>query len=488
MKFRYNNISQNTPLGKGASVLSKLFTSVFFLFFAGMGTVFCVLLIKEVLSGKAEWPLIFFLIIPLIFVIIGFGGLYGVWFGKDKDKSKISKSRHKSKQMGKKGQLVFGAVFVLVGAGVSYWLLIHPLIKTYQAKSWVETPCRIISAQVGSHSSDDGTTYSIDITYQYQFNGATYTADRYDFIGGSSSGHQGKQEVVTRYKQMPNPVCFVNPQKPTEAVLMRKLTLKNAIGLFPLIFVAAGLFVMINALKQKKHKGMKWLPKMKAADDEPAENEYAFAGQTFNTSQNSITLKPESSPLGKLIAVIFFCLFWNGIVSVFVNEAFQAYKSGSPEWGLTLFMVPFVLIGLVLVGAVFYQLLALFNPRYTLTLTPGRLHPGIAAAIEWNVRGKASRIDTLTIKLLGKEEARYQVGTNTRTASNTFFEMDIYETHDYHEIVAGQIGFAIPEDTMHSFEADSNKIIWSINVHGDIACWPDVKQVYKITISPKPVS
>ena len=287
---------------------------------------------------------------------------------------------------------------------------------------------------------------------------------------------------------MTAPVCYVNPKNPSEAVLLRKLTLKNTIGLFPLIFVAAGLAVMIGAGKSKGRKGLSWLPKMNSATQEPIENEYAFTRQTLSPEPDSITLKPDASRLGKLIFVLIFCLVWNGVVSVFVYQVIQGFQSGRPEWGQTLFMIPFVLIGLAVVGAVVYQILALFNPRYILTLRPGTLYPGMAGLIDWTVRGRAHRIGTLTIKLLGKEEARYQVGTNTRTASNTFFEMELFNTQDHPDIAAGQIGFAIPDQTMHSFEADNNKIIWSIHVHGDIARWPDVKQDYKIIVSPQPIA
>ncbi|MEN8126423.1 MAG: DUF3592 domain-containing protein [Planctomycetota bacterium] len=483
--MRFNITTRGSNKSKPDSLGSKIASTVFFSVFGIVGTVFMVMMIWALIKKETEWHTVFFLIIPLIFMAVGFGGIYAIWFGKDKVKAKASKA--KSAKTGKVAGVLFGLVFVLVGTGFSYWLLIRPLIKTQQAKSWAEAPCTIISAEVGSHSDSDGTTYSIDITYEYEFSGRAYRSDRYDFIGGSSSGRSGKQAVVDRYKEADNPVCFVNPENPSEAVLQRDFTAKNLIGLFPLIFVVAGIAVIIGVIKHKKRKNMPWLPKAASADSEPDENEYGFERGAIDTSEEPITLKADASQLGKLFGVVFFCLFWNGIVSVFVYQAIQGFRRGDPDWFLTLFMIPFVLIGLGAIGFVFYQILALFNPRYTLMLQPGQIYPGTTGVLGWQARGKASRVQHLSITLTGREEATYRVGTNTCTAKNTFFEMELVDSRDFHEIVSGQIGFAIPADTMHSFEADNNKIIWSIKVNGDIARWPDAKHSYKTVISPNPL-
>ena len=476
------NIPIHTNKNKPKSLISKIGASLFLLPFGAMGAFFAVMLILALIKKEAEWYLVFFLIIPLVFMGVGFGGVYAVWFSKETIKAKTPKA--KRAKMGKRAGVVLGLIFVAAGLAGSYFLLVRPLMKIWQAKSWPETLCTIISAEVGSHSDDDGTTYSIDITYGYEFSGRSYRADRYDFIGGSSSGHRGKQAVVDRYKKAVNPVCYVNPKKPSEAVLQRELSVKNAIGLFPLIFVVAGAAVIIGVLKQKKRKGMAWLPQSPSDDSGRHKNPYHFAGNMLDAGPSPLTLKPNTSPVAKLVGVLAFCLFWNGVVSVFVYQVVEGFRYGKPEWGLTLFMIPFLLVGLGTIGFVVYQILALFNPRYTLILQPGQLTPGTTGVIGWQVSGKASRIQHLSMTLTGREKATYQVGTNTRTAENTFFEMELVDSRDFSEIATGQMGFAIPSETMHSFEAGHNKIIWSINIHADIARWPDVKHRYKIIVSP----
>ncbi len=41
------------------------------------------------------------------------------------------------------------------------------------------------------------------------------------------------------------------------------------------------------------------------------------------------------------------CLFWNGIVGSFVVQTVAEVFAGNPEWGKALFLIPFILIGLV---------------------------------------------------------------------------------------------------------------------------------------------
>jgi hypothetical protein len=88
------------------------------------------------------------------------------------------------------------------------------------------------------------------------------------------------------------------------------------------------------------------------------------------------------------------------------------------------------------------------------------------------------------VKLLGIEQATYQRGTKTHTSSDTFYEMELYRTTNTGTIASGQVGFIIPRDTMHSFETDNNKIIWSLEVLGDIKRWPDVKESFPISVVP----
>ncbi len=190
-------------------------------------------------------------------------------------------------------------------------------------------------------------------------------------------------------------------------------------------------------------------------------------------------LKPQHSARMKFIGVVLAAVFWNGIVSVFVVGTLR-----DPHVFRVLFMLPFVAVGLGLIAGAVYQFLAMFNPRPALELSSDKVPLGGAAELRWSFDGQTSRIGEFSVTLRGVEEAKYRRGTSTYTDRNTFYEMELYRTSDAQEIASGQVGFVVPQDTMHSFEAENNKIIWNLNIHGDIKGWPDVKESFTINVVP----
>jgi len=202
------------------------------------------------------------------------------------------------------------------------------------------------------------------------------------------------------------------------------------------------------------------------------------------TDGGPAVLEPKYSGSVKLLGAIVIAGFWNGIVSVFLFDVVGSFRQGHPSWFQVLFMLPFAAVGIGLLALVVYQLLALFNPRPRLELSSATIPLGGAAELKWRFAGRTNRIGQFSVTLRGIEEARYRRGTSTYTDRNTFYEMELYKTSSAGEIASGQVGFVLPREMMHSFEADNNKIIWNLDVHGDIRRWPDVKESFKITVTP----
>ena len=280
---------------------------------------------------------------------------------------------------------------------------------------------------------------------------------------------------------MPNPICYVNPKHPCEAVLKRGFHAKLLFALFPLPFICVGLGGIYCILRRRRRfasVATAWMPK----SCRETRNNDASVLRPADTG--SVVLRPKHSPWGKLVAVIVFALFWNGIVSVLVFQVVGGFRQGHPSWGMTLFAVPFVAVGLGLLAGVVYQFLAMFNPRPTLELSSSTIPLGGAAELGWHFTGRTHRIGEFTVILRGVEQATYRRGTRTCTDTNTFYEMELYKTSNATSMAGGQVGFVLPQETMHSFDADNNKILWHLDIHGDIKRWPDVKESFKITVVP----
>ncbi|MFO1093897.1 MAG: hypothetical protein U0992_11385 [Planctomycetaceae bacterium] len=190
------------------------------------------------------------------------------------------------------------------------------------------------------------------------------------------------------------------------------------------------------------------------------------------------------SPLAKFLGVTFVALFWNGITSFFVYQAVKSHIDGRPEWCLTFFITPFVLVGLLLIFGIFHSFLSLFIPRPVLTLDRARIPLGGTTKLSWKFSGNAYIIRQLKVSLLGKESATYRRGTDTTTDYNIFFKEILFETHDPLDIPEGSVEIRIPDGTMHSFDADNNKIAWTVHLGGEIPLRPDVDAEFPITITP----
>ena len=395
-------------------------------------------------------------------------------------KKALSVEHNRLSGCGMWGLYAFCGVFALAGAAMFYFMTLGPLLNVYLARSWVETPCTITSSRVETHRGDDSDTYSIEIRYDYAFRDQPYHGDRYHFMVGSSSGYKGKKAIVDAHPVGLKTSCYVDPLHPSEAVIERGTTLDMLWGLISVPFLAFGFGLPWGVRRSERKKRQTAL----AAGMGSTDGNEAGAIQFDENLDGSVTLQSESSPFGRFIAAILFALFWNGIVSFLVREVVEGFQKGNPQWFLTIFSIPFVLVGLGLIVWVVYAFAALFNPRPTLTLNRGRIPLGEVAHVTWRFRGSSHSIRHLKLKLVGIEKATYRRGTNTHTDDETFHEQVLFESDQSYEIANGQADVEIPSDSMHTFKADNNEIVWTLEMAGDIPLRPDVSAKFPIIVTP----
>jgi Protein of unknown function (DUF3592) len=373
--------------------------------------------------------------------------------------------------------VAFLGVFVTAGIAIGYFLSFRPLYLAYQARSWTPADCEVLSSRVVA--SDD--TSRRDIRYRYQIADRPYTSDRYNFIPGSTNDST-VATIVERYSPGTRFQCYVDPGDPTQAVINRDITYWYYLGLiFFAAFAGIPLLVGTFVIRQLSATRM-----ARQIADRPLGARAPEGGSSATaTDLGPVVLQPAVSPVGKLITATIVCLFWNGIVGVFTFFEIRAFMNGGGEgWFVAIFLLLFQVIGVGLLLAVPYQMLALANPRPTVTLSRATLPIAGAVPFEWQLTGAASRVSRLTVTLQGREEARYRRGTDTRTDSHQFHSEVLADATDPMSIERGSGTIRIPATTMHSFSANNNKIIWTLTVKGEIRRWPDMDESFDVTVSP----
>jgi hypothetical protein len=271
----------------------------------------------------------------------------------------------------------------------------------------------------------------------------------------------------------------VNPADPTDAVLSRGFHASMLFGLLGLIFLLVGLGVLFGTRRAMRPKAAAGLgaPGVPSFPNVPTPGATAVPG--------AIELESDSTPVGRFLGAIFVAVFWNGITGVFAGMAINSWLHKKPEIVLSIFITPFVLVGLGLIAFVFHSLLNLLNPRIRLTVSSGTVPLGGKLDARWTFRGRSSRIRHLRITLEGTEKARYSQGTDNRVDTRVFARVPVVDTTDARQIAEGHSQFIVPKGSMHTFWAPHNEIVWTIKVHGDVPRFPEVSDEFPMTILPR---
>jgi Protein of unknown function (DUF3592) len=439
---------------------------------------------EAVLRRGSLWPALF-IFLPLVFVAVGVGGIIAVWRG-EKWKQRTM-TRRQANALGSVGKVFFFGVFTLVGGILGYFFIGRPLQTYFAAKDWPETPCEIVRSSVVPHAGSKGSsTYSIDITYRYEVRGRELQSSTYSITslsGSSSAGRSSKEKVVARYPAGMKTVCYVNPEDPTDTLLNRDLSPWLLLGLIPAIFLSVGL-VGLGSMIRPALRRMRERSTMPILPGTSAIMPNAPIGQAM---AGPVVLNPQHSPMAKFWAAVFFALFWNGITGVFVWIAVMSFIDGKPEWFLTVFITPFVLIGLVVLLFVGSTFLNLFNPRMQLTLNSPAVPLGGTLDATWLISGSSSRIEHLKLTVEGREETSHGSGKTRRTERKVFVTLPLAETNDPQQIARGRASVEIPEGHKPSQDEDYPKVIWTVKAVGQIPRYPDLEEEFEITVLAREV-
>ena len=402
---------------------------------------------------------------------------------------------------------LFFSIFLVVGLGVLWALAISPFLQLRSAKSrWIEVPCVVHKIEVKIHSGDSN-TYSPDVLFEYVVDGKRYTSSQFWFGTGSYGNRKAIADVIAPFQPGGEYPCYVNPTRPSEAVLVRRLAAHAWLGwLFGGIFSAVGAIAMIATYlsnTKAKRKTITWKDPIATVERHDATQRSAskqslmgepLEGQPIYTCDLKVCPREDEGPdepmilaakesrVGNAVGGWVFALIWNGIswtIAYFIVKDFH--------WFAAIFMSVFLLIGLAIIVFAFYSTLQIWNPRTTVVCSQRNLYPGSEFEISWLHSTTSSSIAELSIELEGQESATYRQGTTNRTDKSIFHKQMILKTVEPSEISQGFRLVQVPLDTMHTFEAARNSVVWQIRVHGKIRFWPDIRDTYAVTIYAPPI-
>jgi hypothetical protein len=413
-------------------------------------------------------PLAFVAFISL-FMVAGFGVILGVALVfREKEKSgnepqaerifpASTKKPKKSKSDWKLA--LFGLPFFCMGSFFFYGVGVRPLMEKQRSQDWVQTPCVIQRIQVKAHSgSKRGSTYSVYARYAYVWEGREFVGERFNFSSGSDSTRTRKDKAVYLYSKMENPVCYVNPAAPKEAVLERTA---GDLILLPLLlgglFAVVGLALMIGGFLQRKQKAL-----------------YDEA-----TAHSPVPLPVKSSPLSVCIYSFIFSVIWNGTI-FFVGYFFlEDLTLKEIRW----FSIPALLIalfgfvGIAVFANALWMALASFGPKVEVVMKPV-LRLGEAVPLQWRLKGDIGNIQSLKVELVCEERKNGQdEGTMVR---DTLLAGEVFEPLTSN---SGVMKLHISEYVAPTEKSGIAKIDWKLRLVLRHRCLPKQKWEFKVIVA-----
>lgn len=185
---------------------------------------------------------------------------------------------------------------------------------------------------------------------------------------------------------------------------------------------------------------------------------------------------------GGLALLLGVAAFWNGITwtAIVVTEGGSVF--------ITIFLGVFALVGLFLGFNALHELLVVL--RFHPTVVELSEHPVVLGRPVTMVLSQDGpvKLNRLTVDLVCEEVARYRVGTNTRTVTETQHQERIFE--DFGLVVprgkpfVKELPLSLPERAMHSLDLENNDVRWLLKIEGDVPKYPDFSYEVLLCVAP----
>jgi hypothetical protein len=421
---------------------------------------------------------------------------WAILFGK-----KRGQRRSGSHALGRAGLGLFAAVFFAAGVISLAFILLKLSIPEWRANhQFIATTCQVLATRAETDSA--GLTRP-EVQVRYTVDGRELRAwSLYDITGVYQSDAQYTQNILDKFQTGQEYPGWYDPRQPETVVLARGYTWFAWLMLaVPAAFISIGggglIYSILTwgksterlAATAQTTPGLDFfMPPAKNAPPDPFPN--VPNPQQSNDSPGTFLAYrlPAGTAGWSLVATAVVCVLWNVAVAVFVRMDVQSFQRGEPDWWLTIFIVPFAIVGVGFLVLLARALLIETGIGPTLVeISAHPLTPGGKYDIYISQAGQME-IKSLAVKLVCEETATYRQGTNTRKATRRVFERVLVTAES---LALGRAlpfearaHLEVPGDAMHSFKAAHNRIDWKIVVKGAVTRWPDFERSFPVIVRP----
>ncbi len=414
-----------------------------------------------------------------------------------------------SSKLGLAGEAAFFAVLLLAGGGGLVGLLFGIVFPEWRTNhEFIDNTCVVLDKRLAERDNHEDGLFRPEIKIRYTVDGRSLTAWTYDIATATNSINSFAREreavlgILERFERGQQYPCWYDPQDSEVVVLVRGYGWWVAPVLaWPILLVLVGagglLYSLLHWCTSVERRAM--ISRRGAGRELLGQNgnhrcEFPTVPEGSDITNSPGTklryrLPVGTSPGWALFGILATCVAWNGVVGVFLVMAIDAHLAGNPDWVMTVFLSPFVVVGVVLVAALIRRLLMTTGVGPThVELSDHPLRPGSRYDLFVAQSGRLP-LNEFEVQLHCEEQASYREGTNSRTEVRKVFSQRLYRGEGLGntrraEPFQVQCELQVPDQAMHSFRSEHNAITWRLVVEGRVAGWPCYRRDYPVIVCP----
>ena len=168
---------------------------------------------------------------------------------------------------------------------------------------------------------------------------------------------------------------------------------------------------------------------------------------------------------------------------------FRVFWLERPNWFLTLFTLPFAIVGGRLISQFFRQLLMAAGVGPTsIEVSDQPFLPARTYQVHISQAGRL-QVKSLSLLLVCDEEAIFRQGTDIRTERRRVYRQQVFHKENFaitfERPFEQTCDLIIPDNVMHSFKSNHNSVQWRLVVVASVDRWPRFQRDFPIVVYPR---